>query len=233
MNTKEVMLDQMTRKEVRESLESGRIKAAIIPVGSTEQHLEHLPLCHDQASVTHVAREVAINLYPQVVVAVPMNIGISEHHMMHKGTLSAKPGSFLAVLYDTCESLIRHGIPNILILNGHGGNTAPINASVNQFRRRFTDANIHFHSYWDFTPRELADEIMVTKNVPGHAQEYETAFALAVFPDKVRVDDIDDERSKLGTAEMGKKLVEATIKSLTEAVADMISGAKKSQITGL
>jgi len=54
MNTKEVMLDRLTRKEMRESLESGRIKAAIIPVGSTEQHLEHLPLCHDLASCTYV-----------------------------------------------------------------------------------------------------------------------------------------------------------------------------------
>lgn len=233
MNTREVMLDRLTRKEVRESLESGRIKAAIIPVGSTEQHLEHLPLCHDIASCTHVAQKVALNLYPQVVVAAPMSIGISEHHMMHKGTLSAKPGSFLAVLFDACESLIRHGIQNILILNGHGGNVAPINASVNQFRRYFAGVNLIAHSYWDFTPRELANEIMVTKSVPGHAQEYETAFALAVFPELVRVDDMDDENSKFGTAEMGKKLVEATIQKLTEFVAGMIDGINRSEITGL
>jgi len=233
MNTKEVMLDKLTRKEVRESLESGRIKAAIIPVGSTEQHLEHLPLCHDLASCTYVARTVALNLYPQVIVAVPMNIGISEHHMMHKGTLSAKPGSFLAVLFDACENLIRHGIENILILNGHGGNVAPINASVNQFRRYFPDVNLHAYSYWDFTPRELANEIMVTKNVPGHAQEYETAFALAVFPEMVRVDDMDDENAKFGTAEMGKKLVEATVQKLTEFIAGVIDGANQSKVTGL
>jgi len=162
-----------------------------------------------------------------------MNIGISEHHMMHKGTLSAKPGSFLAILFDACESLIRHGIQNILILNGHGGNVAPINAAVNQFRRYFPNANLPAHSYWEFTPRELADEIMVTKNVPGHAQEYETAFALAVFPELVRVDDMDDEKSKFGTAEMGKKLVEATIQKLTEFVAGVIDGTHQSNITGL
>lgn len=233
MDTKEVMLDKLTRKEVRESLEAGRIKAAIIPVGSIEQHLEHLPLCHDSASCVYVAREVALKLYPQVIVAVPMNIGISEHHMMHKGTLSAKPGSFLAVLYDACESLIRHGVENILILNGHGGNVAPINASINQFRRRFPDINLHCHSYWDFTPRDLAEKIMVTKSVPGHAQEYETAFALAIFPDSVRVNDMDDENSKFGTAEMGKALVEATIDRLTKFLADIIAGTNPSQINGL
>jgi creatinine amidohydrolase len=233
MDTKEVMLDKLTRKEVRESLEAGRIKAAIIPVGSIEQHLEHLPLCHDITSCVYVAKEVALKLYPQVIVAVPMNIGISEHHMMHKGTLSAKPGSFLAVLYDTCESLIRHGIENILILNGHGGNVAPLNASINQFRRRFPEINLHCHSYWDFTPRDLVEKVMVTKSVPGHAQEYETAFALAIFPDLVKVDDMDDENSKFGTAEMGKALVEATIDRLTEFVADIIAGKNPSQITGL
>jgi len=233
MNQKEVMLDRLTRKEVRESLETGRIKAAIIPVGSTEQHLEHLPLCHDLASCTYVAKEVALNLYPQVIVAVPMNIGISEHHMMHKGTLSAKPGSFLAILYDACESLIRHGMGNILILNGHGGNVAPVNASINQFRRRFPQVNLHCQSYWDFTPRDLAEKQMVTKSVPGHAQEYETALALAVFPDMVRVADMDDEHSKLGTAEVGKILVEATIERLTKFVSDIIAGKDQSQITGL
>ncbi|MFQ6039680.1 MAG: creatininase family protein [Candidatus Poribacteria bacterium] len=233
MDKKEVMLDKLTRKEVRESLETGRIKAAIIPVGSTEQHLEHLPLCHDLASCVYVAREVALKLYPQVIVAVPMNIGISEHHMMHKGTLSAKPGSFLAVLYDACESLIRHGVENILILNGHGGNVAPVNASINQFRRRFPDINLHYYSYWDFTPRDLVEKLMVTKSVPGHAQEYETAFALALFPDEVRTDDMDDENSKFGTAEMGKALLEGTIDRLTEFVAEIIAGKNPSEITGL
>jgi creatinine amidohydrolase len=233
MDKKEVMLDKFTRKEVRESLEAGRIKAAIIPVGSTEQHLEHLPLCHDLASCIYVAREVALKLYPQVVVAVPMNIGISEHHMMHKGTLSAKPGSFLAILYDACESLIRHGIDNILILNGHGGNVAPINASINQFRRRFPEINIHNCSYWDFTPGDLVEKLMVTKSVPGHAQEYETAFALAIFPDDVRADDMDNENAKFGTAEMGKDLLEGTIDRLTKFVADIIAGKKLSEITGL
>ena len=74
---------------------------------------------------------------------------------------------------------------------------------------------------------------MVTKSVPGHAQEYETAFALAIFPDEVRGDDMNDENSKFGTAEMGKSLVEGTIERLTEFVADIIAGKNPSEITGL
>jgi len=187
MTKKEVMLERMTRREAREAIESGRIKAAVIPTGSIEQHLEHLEMGHDIRSSTYVASEAALRLYPEVIVAVPMSIGISEHHMKFKASLSAKPGSFLAVLYDSCESLLRHGIKNILILNGHGGNTVPVQSSINQFLLRF-EANVHFRPYWDLIPNEVYERELRTKVVPGHANEFETAFALAAFSESVRTE---------------------------------------------
>ena len=108
--SEQVLLAKLTRREFREALERGEFQTAIIPVGSNEQHLEHLAMEHDTASSTHVAVEAAKRLYPQVIVNVPMAVGISEHHMVHKGTVTAKPGSWLAVLFDAVESLVRHGV---------------------------------------------------------------------------------------------------------------------------
>ena len=61
----EVMLQKYTRREFREALEEGKFRTAIIPTGSIEQHLEHLPMEHDIASSTWVAREVALRMVPR------------------------------------------------------------------------------------------------------------------------------------------------------------------------
>lgn len=237
---KEVRLERMTRREFREALQAGKIKAAIIPTGSIEQHLEHLAMCHDIASSTYVAEQAALKLYPQVVVAVPMAIGMSEHHMFAPGSLTAKPGSWLAVLFDAVESFVRHGIKNVLICNGHGGNEAPMAGIINQWKRYFDrdhpGCNIHFQSYWHLIPRDFAYEVLDTDRVPGHAQEFETSFALHVFPENVRLDavkDQEDTEPSVGTAEKGKLLAERAIEEVAKFVQGMIEGKIRHEITGL
>ena len=88
-----LLLTKHTRREFRQRMQSGELQGCIIPVAATEQHLEHLAMEHDWRSCLHVATEAARRLLPRVVVAPSMNIGISEHHMRHIGTLSATPGS--------------------------------------------------------------------------------------------------------------------------------------------
>ena len=229
MTEHEVLLAKMTRREFREAMEAETIKAAVIPVGSNEQHLEHLPMEFDMAAVTHMAVEAAKRLYPQVVVTIPMVIGISEHHMGFKGTMTAKPGSWLSVLFDAVESLVRHGIKNILILNGHGGNEAPMYGMLRQwqlyFRAPDSGVNVHFHSYWNLS-REIAEQYC-SGRVPGHALDYETSMALALFPEQVRHDALHDQEDKEpleGTAEKGRIFVEAAVSKTAEYVQGMIDG---------
>ena len=83
-------------REFRERMQAGQLQACIIPVAATEQHLEHLAMEHDWRSCMFIAEHVAQRLKPNVIVAPAMNIGISEHHMRHIGTLSALPGRWLA-----------------------------------------------------------------------------------------------------------------------------------------
>ena len=228
MPDNEFRLERMTRKEFREALDAGRFQTAAIPVGSIEQHLEHLPLGHDTASCTYLAERVAERLYPAVVVAVPISIGISEHHMIHRGTLSAKPAAFLATIFDSAESLIRHGVKNVLILNGHGGNVAPLEAAMRQWKLYFQnthpDAGIHLHSYWQSIPPDFAKQVTQGGRFPGHAGEFETSFALHAFPETVRVDhlrDTEDPEPATATSEKGRLLVEKAIDGLAELLRDM------------
>lgn len=94
MSETEILLRKITRREFRERMASGDLRACIIPVASIEQHLEHLALEHDWRSVALVATKVAERLQPRVLVAEGLMAGISEHHMKHAGTLTLRPGTF-------------------------------------------------------------------------------------------------------------------------------------------
>ena len=133
----------------------------IVPTGSTEQHNEHLAMIQDTASVTLVAQQAALSLFPQVMVATPVPVGISPHWMDRKGTLTLRRETFLAVVYEICESLKTHGITRILILNGHGGNVAPLQESVDDFRKKL-GINLRAHSYWDAYSRETVKKYMAS-----------------------------------------------------------------------
>ncbi len=256
MSNNEIRLERLTRREFREAVNDGRFQVAVLATGSIEQHNEHLALGQDIFSSTHVAELAARRLYPDVIVAVPISIGIAEHHMGFPGTLSTKPGSWLAVVFDAVESVMRHGVKKVLVLNGHGGNVAPARAAMNQWKLHLTQTQGHplptadgtnyathsefgealldrddpgidfrFHSYWDLVPKEFAEEVLDTGNYPGHAQEFETAFALQAFPDNVRPDAIQFNKgndSGLGTAEKGRLLIDKAVEGVTEVVHDML-----------
>lgn len=227
-----LLLTRHTRREFRERMESGELRACIIPVAATEQHLEHLAMEHDWRSCMHIAVEVARRLQPSVLVVPSMNIGISEHHMRHIGTLSATPGSWLGVLHDTIRSMHHAGFRNILVLNGHGGNVAPCQGMWSQFLQRF-ECNVQFHSYWDFLPEEEARRHLKTGRWPGHAQEFETAFALAAFPENVRQDamrDQPDQEPLSATAETGAVLIEAIVAHVAAHVTGMMDGTHVAEI---
>lgn len=231
-NSGKVFLGQLTRKEFRERMSSGELKACIIPTAATEQHLEHLAMEHDYRSILHVSELVAKGLSPHVLVAPVMNIGISEHHMRHPGTMSALPGSWLSVLFDAIRSMNQAGFTNILVLNGHGGNVAPCEGMWGQYLQRL-EINLQFASYWDFLPKEVAMKHLETGEYPGHAQEFETAIALAAFPENIRHDAMKTQADKAplkATAEAGQAMIEATVKEIVQHLKGMIDGTDKADI---
>lgn len=192
---RKVLLWENTRKEFREAVEEGRLKAMILPTGSTEQHNEHLAMIQDTASALLVAQQAALRLWPSVMVATPVPVGISPYWMDHKGTLTLRKETFLAVVYEICESLKKHGVRAILILNGHGGNDAPLKESVAEFRRKL-GIRLEAHSYWEAYTPEVIKKYLASGRMPGHAAEFETSFALAAFPERVRWEGVDYEKVK-------------------------------------
>ncbi|MCA9163152.1 MAG: creatininase family protein [Planctomycetales bacterium] len=233
----EVLLRKLTRREFRQRMDSGELRACIIPVAAIEQHLEHLAMEHDWASVTHVAKGVAERLRPNVLVAEGLMCGISEHHMKHPGTLTISAGTFLTVLGELIDSMVRAGFDNILVLNGHGGNVVPCRAVWDQYLRRF-QVNLHFLPYWDVLTVDDAKELLdsghvLPTNLPGHAQEFETSFALAAFPENVRTEmwtDQPDPTPAMATAAKGEAFIARSVERVAAFLEDMIAGRRTAPV---
>jgi creatinine amidohydrolase len=218
-------------------MQNGELQVCIVPIAAIEQHLEHLAMEHDWRSACHVASEVALRLQPNVLVAEAIMAGVSEHHMRHPGTITLRVGTFLSVLEDVIGSLVRAGFQNILVLNGHGGNIVPCRSNWDQLLRRF-QINLQFLPYWDVLTQDDARELLrggheVPKNLPGHAQEFETAFGLAAFAENVRTEiwqDQPDQAPSLATAEAGHKFIERIVERVAVYVQEMIDGQRVAEV---
>lgn len=227
----EIYLHKHTRREFRQRMNSGELRACILPVAAIEQHLEHMAMEHDWRSVNVIAERVARKLAPQVIVAQGVMAGISEHHMRHAGSLSLAPGTFVTVLSDLIDSVVGAGFANVLVLNGHGGNIATCRAVWDQLLRKF-QVNLQFLPYWEVLDADDA-ELLTTKDIPGHAQEFETAFALAAFPDNVRRDAMMEQKDSTptqATADAGNELIHRTVNRVAALVSAMIAGENTIEI---
>lgn len=232
MTSSPLYLGHLTRREFREGMQSGQWQACLLPVASVEQHLEHLAMDHDWTSVTTVASRVAERLSPRVLIAEAVKVGIAEHHMQHPGTLALRPGTFLSLLNDLIRSLVHAGFANILVLNGHGGNIAPVAGTWDQFLREF-QVNLQFLSYWDVLTDEDARLLQSghrrPDDLPGHAQEFETSVALAAFPEHVRrevLDDQPDPTPAQASVETGAELLDRIVDRVADYLVEMIDGRR-------
>jgi len=167
---------RLTREEIRTARDRGVLVA--MPVGAIEQHGPHLSVETDAllcASVTSMAAERAS---VGVLVAPTLPFGFSPHHLSHPGTISLRLATYFAVLSDVARSIVDIGFPRLVLVNGHGGNSAPLRAKVAEL---VTDGvPVTAVDYW--APAEeawIARLKGVTKRF-GHACEFETSLMLAL-----------------------------------------------------
>ena len=158
------------------------VKAAILPTGATEQHGPNLEMSCDITIASVLAERLARRFHPRVVLLPPFPYGVSSHHLGFTGTLSLRPETFDAVLGDLADSLSAHGLRSILVVNGHGGNAAPLALSSAKLRDRgFRVASLAWFGLAADEARKIA------RHTPyNHACEVETSLAMALAPQIVR-----------------------------------------------
>lgn len=162
--------------EVRAAARAGRI--AVWPIGATEQHGEHLATGFDLAAATAVC-ERAQELAPDRALLLPgLPLGASRHWLPLGATLALSAATVGRVVLDVARSVAAAGFGTLLIVNGHGGNEAPVLAALDELGPNEAP-RVELLSYWALVDQErLAEACEADGGRIGHAGELETSIAL-------------------------------------------------------
>ena len=97
----------------------------LVPVGSLEQHGDHLPVGTDTMLVESVCLRAAARAGVDVLVAPPLWTGFSPHHLRFGASVSLRADTLLRLVRDVVRTL-RDWLPRLVLVNGHGGNRGPL-----------------------------------------------------------------------------------------------------------
>ena len=170
-------LEELSWEKAKEVFAQGKV--ALLPVGSTENHGPHLPLGTDFLTACHVAELAAEKGSWLQLPTVP--VGVSEHHRQFWGTLWVSPEILRDYVMGIVRSLAFHGLRKVVMVNGHGGNTAALDRVVRILREEKIHAFVF--EWWNAIP-ELIDELCQLPH--DHAGEMETSMILSIDPTLVK-----------------------------------------------
>jgi len=182
------LLSEMTWEDVKKAVEDNQV--IVLPVGSTEQHGQHLPLDTDAFLCLSVAVEAA-KRSGHAIVAPPVVFGYSPHHMSFPGTITVNPHTLMNLLVEVTLSLVNHGFKKVLLLNGHGGNRGPVATAASEAQvKSGRKAKIAAASYFDFGIEKVSSSRDSELGGMCHSCEYETSLELFLRPQLVRKEKI-------------------------------------------
>jgi creatinine amidohydrolase len=154
---------------------------AVLPWGACEAHNYHLPYGTDIIEAEQIAAEAARLAYEKgvqliVLPAIPFGVNTGQHDVMLD--MNMNPSTQFVVLGDVIETLNRHGISKLIILNSHGGNDfkTMIRELGLKFPKMFLSSCDWFKSI---------DQKDFFENKDDHAGEMETSLILHLRPDLV------------------------------------------------
>ncbi len=164
----------------------GRDPVVLLPVGSVEQHGRHVPVGCDANSAEAVAlraAEAAQGSEQPVLVLPTLWYGYSPHHMGFAGTVTLRSETFLTVMQDVVESVLRHGVRRVVMLNGHGGNVSSLDVVASRLGHAWHGrARIAAVTYFQLAGPRAAEFRESAPGGMGHACEFETSLQLALHP---------------------------------------------------
>jgi creatinine amidohydrolase len=171
-----------------------KYEVAVLPIGACEPHNLHLPYGTDAYESELVADrvcETASGMGAKVVALPTIPYGVQSNMLDIPLAINVYPSTFFALLKDIVDSLKRHGILKLAILNSHGGNDF-----LKPFIREMGGKSKVFICVIDWwkVGKDVYGEIF--EKPDDHAGEMETSVMLALRPELVRMQDAGDGASK-------------------------------------
>jgi creatinine amidohydrolase len=153
---------------------------AVLPWGATEAHNTHLPYATDTIQVEAIcdrAAERATQAGARVLVLPAIPFGVQTGQREIPLCLNLNPTTQFMILKDLVDTVARHGVRKMVLVNGHGGNDFKQMIRELQGVAPLLIAQVNWWQCVD--PKPFFD-------APGdHAGELETSVMLHLEPDLV------------------------------------------------
>ena len=169
-------------------LEGRSFEVAVLPIGACEVHAMHLPFGNDAFHVSAIARlsaERASQDGARILVLPTIPFGCDQNLMEFPYTVGLQPTTIIKIFADLIGGLARHGLRKVLLLNGHGGNPGALEAASRELYGRHGVFIARLN--WYEAVSDVMAEVQETDEVE-HADEIETSYALALYPEHVNMD---------------------------------------------
>lgn len=168
-------------------------EVAVLPTAAIEAHNLHLPEGQDFRHSRYVARQCCKMAWPRCesIICLPgIPYGVNCNLMDFPLTIHVSQQNLDAIVRDIINSLVKHGIRKIVLLNGHGGNDF-----MPFIRQIQCDLDVHvFQCDWWKVGADKYNDIF--EEPDDHAGEFETSVALALYPELVEQERAGDGRAR-------------------------------------
>jgi creatinine amidohydrolase len=179
-------MEELTAPDYVRAVEKSS-KTCILPLGVFEKHGPHLPLGTD----LYTAREYALRAAEkEYTVVFPWYYFSQINEARHQpGTIAYSPELIWKVLQETLDELARNGFEKIIIVNGHGGNSAFLNFfGMAQLSERRSYTLYWFQPQTDPEVVKKAEELTMHDKFDAHAGNKESSVMKAIVPNRVFLD---------------------------------------------
>ncbi len=155
---------------------------AILPVGNIERHGDHLPLGADLMAPEWISREVAKRLGNAVLLP-PIPYGSSKAMREFPGTIDIDSNAFREYVKSVMKEVIRNGFKLLVIINGHGGNTLPLQSAAREATYE-VGGSILIINWWSDVAKDKRKELFPESSW-GHGGADETSAIMFIAPECV------------------------------------------------
>lgn len=157
-----------------------RYDLAVLPWGATEPHNLHLPYGTDNIETERIGTE-AVHLAAargaKIILLPAVPFGVNTGQLDIPLTINMNPSTQMALLVDIVASLERHGVPRLVVLNGHGGN---------DFRQIIREISVTHTIFIACVNWYRTVPLKDFFDAPGdHADEMETSLMMHLAPELV------------------------------------------------
>lgn len=160
----------------------------LIPIGSTEQHGPTGLIGTDAICAEAIADRAGEAIGAMVGPVLP--IGMAHHHMAFPGSLTLRPSTLVALVHDLMVGLARQGFRRVVMVNGHGGNIASVQAGFYEAYMAIEaaagearpDFRCRLVNWWETPRADSLSRQLFGDALGAHATPAEIAVTQAVHP---------------------------------------------------